>query len=334
MQFLSVSAINAQFSVNVGGTAGAGGIGQGASGQASGSIGYSDAPTITYVPQSDAAAYKSLYGSFEVSEVIGFSLSYRFARMNPAWQALSLRFSFASINGADDFVGGNLSSQYDQRVRAFIRLLQLGASIRQIPEWDFDTSNILKESVAAEDMVAAFRMGLNFVEENDGQYVRLARYRLVPALTLPDPDDPEVIAALNDLGVAVGRTQYVLRPPAHSTPGEVDPYAIWVTPRSMNDAINLAAQCVEVPAEHAHIVPSLGPEAGESSISTLRIRSAREEPVFPYRVQHRGYWFYVDDTDLGSKVFLEAMVAAYSSRVGSKRAEDAPPQVVLPVGGS
>jgi len=50
-------------------------------------------------------------------------------------------------------------------------------------------------------------------------------------------------------------------------------------------------------------------------------------------VQHRGYWFYVDDSELESKMFLEAMVAAYLSRVGSKQAGDAGPQVVLPVGG-
>jgi hypothetical protein len=41
----------------------------------------------------------------------------------------------------------------------------------------------------------------------------------------------------------------------------------------------------------------------------------------------------VDDTELGSKVFLEMMVAAFSSRVGSKQAGDDSPEVVLPVGG-
>jgi hypothetical protein len=41
----------------------------------------------------------------------------------------------------------------------------------------------------------------------------------------------------------------------------------------------------------------------------------------------------VDDTDLRSKMFLEAMVAAYTSRVGSVEATTQSPQVVLPVGG-
>jgi hypothetical protein len=103
----------------------------------------------------------------------------------------------------------------------------------------------------------------------------------------------------------------------------------------MADAINLATQFVDVPAEHAGIVPSLEPLSLDSgAMSSIRIRSSREQPPYPYRIRHRGYWFYVDDTDIESKVFLEAMVAAYSSRVGSKGAQDEGPPVVLTVGGS
>ena len=67
--------------------------------------------------------------------------------------------------------------------------------------------------------------------------------------------------------------------------------------------------------------PPLEAALRQSSVmSSVRIRSTKEEPAFPYRVQHRGYCFYVDDADINSRVFLEAMVAAYSSRVGSKLA--------------
>ena len=49
--------------------------------------------------------------------------------------------------------------------------------------------------LTSEDMVFAFELVFSFVEEDDGASVRLARYRLVMALTLPDPDDPGAIAA-------------------------------------------------------------------------------------------------------------------------------------------
>jgi hypothetical protein len=41
----------------------------------------------------------------------------------------------------------------------------------------------------------------------------------------------------------------------------------------------------------------------------------------------------VDDASIDSKIFLEAMVAAYAARVGSVEAGVETPQVVLPVGG-
>ena len=82
------------------------GIGRNSSaGQAGTTVGYSDSPTITYVPASDAAFYKSLYSLFQIEEGIGFGLGYRFARMGPGWQALSLRFMFGAINEATDAAG-------------------------------------------------------------------------------------------------------------------------------------------------------------------------------------------------------------------------------------
>ena len=131
MQFLSVSAINTQFSVNVDGSAGVAGVGQsGTAGNISGSIGYSDSPTVTFVPQSDNAFYQSLNSSFEVSEVIAFGQQYRFAQSHPELQALSLTLSFASINGADDFVGGNLNQKYWQRINAFSDAVSTGCFVQ------------------------------------------------------------------------------------------------------------------------------------------------------------------------------------------------------------
>lgn len=334
MQFVKVASINAQFSVSVGGSAGVAGGGGAVTGLGGGNIGYSDSPTITYVPASDAAFYKSLYSLFQIEEGIGFGLGYRFARMGPGWQALSLRFTFGAINTATDAAGARGSELYNTRIAALVRLFELGASYQLFPEWDTAASTIPRAKVTAEDEVEAFKWGLYFVEEQDGKSVRLARYRLVVALVLPAPDDPEVVKALETLDVTPGQAKYVLRPPTDSFPGVQDPYAIRVTPRSMADALVLATHFVEVPTAHTKIVPPIDPIAGDPELlSSIRIRSSEKEPPFPYRTRHRGYWFYVDDSDLQSKMFLEAMVAAYTSRVGSKQATDAGPQIVLPAGG-
>ena len=335
MQFIAVSSINAQFSVNVSGSGDVGGIGQaGAVGGLAGSVGYSDSPTITFVPQSDAGFYKSFYGLFEVEETVGFGLAFRFAQTAPGWHELGLRFSFGAIDGATDFAYGKSNDLYKRRINAFAQLLRLGATFQQVPEWDLDTSAIEKAKVTALAKVWAYKSGFNFIEEDNGKMVRLARYRMVVALVLPAPNDPEVIAALKNLGVPPGRNQYILRPPTHANPGVFDAYAIRVTPRSMADAIVLASLFVEVPAPHAAIVPVIEPLARDSiTMSSVRIHSSTKAPPFPYSIQHRGYWFYIDDSELESKMFFEALVAAYSSRVGSKEAHDEKPQIVLPLGG-
>ena len=335
MQFIMVSSINAQFSVNVSGSGDVGGIGQsGAVGGLGGSVGYSDSPTISFVPQSDAGFYKSFYGLFEVEETVGFGMAFRFARTAPGWHELGLRFSFGAIDGATDFAYGKSNDLYIQRIKALAQLLRLGATFQQVPEWDPDTTAIAKERVTALDMVWAYKSGFNYIEEDNGKMLRLARYRMVVALILPSPNDPEVIAALKNLGVPPGRNQYILRPPTHAAPGVFDSYAIHVTPRSMADAIVLAALFVDVPAPHAAIVPTIEPLARDSIVmSSVQIRSSEEAPPSPYRIQHRGYWFYIDDSDPNSKMFFETLVAAYSSRVGSKEAGDEKPQIVLPLGG-
>jgi len=334
MQFLQVSSINAQFSVKTAGSAGVGGIGAAAAGDLGGTVSYGDSPTITYVPQADAAFYKSLYSLFSIAESAAFVLSNRYGRSNPEWQALSLRLSFGAINGAEDFVDGQLRELYNQRVDAIVRLIGLGASLQQVAEWDFDTTSIATEKVTAEDKVAAFKSGLYFVEEDDGKSVRLGRYRLVLALALSDPQAPAAIDALEDLGVKPGRARYIVRPPTHASPGLVDPYAIWVTPRSMRDVLYLAARYVDVPQAHDAIVPQIDALHSYSALdSSIHIHHSVETPPFPYRVQHRDYWFYVDDTEIESKVVLEAIVAAFTSRVGSKEARDEAPQLVLPLGG-
>lgn len=335
MQFIAVSAINAQFSVSAGGGANVGGIGEaGAVGGMDASVGYSDSPTITFVPQSDAGFYKSFYEPFDVTETIGFGLSYRYARMDKGWQNLSMRFSFSSINGANDFVNGQINSLYEKRIAALEYLLDNDATFQQVPDWDFNTVSIAKDIVEAEDYVDAFKAGLFFVEEGDGETVRLARYRLILGLSIPQPNAPKTRIALDALGVTPGYARYVFRPPNHATPGEVNPADVWVTPRSMADVINLATQFVDIPAAHNDLVsPLVSVIADTGRLPSIIIHSSKEEPAFQYRIKHRGYWFYVDDTELESKMFLEALVAAYSSRVGSKQAGDEKPQVVLPVGG-
>lgn len=104
MQFISVKSINAQFSVNVGASAGAGEIGAGAVGDAGASIGYSESPTITFVPELGRDYFESLYGALSVNELVAFVIMDRYVPSDVDWEAQSLSMIFASVNGASDIV--------------------------------------------------------------------------------------------------------------------------------------------------------------------------------------------------------------------------------------
>ena len=330
MSFLKVETVNAQFSVTAGVTAGAGGIGQaGAAAEVGTSVGYSDSPTITFIPQTDAAFYKSMHSPMEVEDVFGLLHWGRLMRGSPGYEDWILRLLFASINGAAEIKMGQRNKLYDQRIDALARLMAGGATLRQVAEFSFRGPATPRDKLTGEDLVYASDRSLYFIEQGDGKRVRMALYRLVVALVLPDPSDPKVLDALKDLGVEPGRAQYIFRPPMHARPGSLDPFAIWVTPRSLADIMALSGQFVSVPAAHNEIIGSMD----RTIDAPIQIGYSATEPAFPYRVQHRDYWFYVDDSDPESKLFMRFLVGLYRSRIGSRQAQDAAPQLVLPVGG-
>jgi hypothetical protein len=65
----------------------------------------------------------------------------------------------------------------------------------------------------------------------------------------------------------------------------------------------------------------------------MHIFHSTQQPTSVYRIQHRGYWFYIDDTDTASKQLFSTIVQAYTSRIGSRTPTDKAPQIVLPIGG-
>ena len=69
-QFIAVASINAQFSVSAGANVAVTGIGTGTAGQVGSSVGYSDSPTITYIPQTGAGVYKSFAAPIELEEAL------------------------------------------------------------------------------------------------------------------------------------------------------------------------------------------------------------------------------------------------------------------------
>jgi hypothetical protein len=330
MQFITVSAINAQFSVSAGANAGVSGNGSDrATGSVGGTVGYSESPTITYVPQLDAGLNKSLDSPIELREAVSYIFNWG------QFQPYEVGLVVGAINDAPDR-GGSAGARYREQVDALVRLFERGATLKYFREFYPRHEPIPMSQVGGLAYTLAAQAGFYFYDAGEGK-VHIASKHLGIGLVVHGPHEGDTAADLHTLGLTPGESFYPIRAPGEAEPKQygLQPNTIWFAPRSVEGMIELAAMGVEIPSAHARsgIAPPQGPAANSGVEIPIRIRYSGQQPDSIYRIQHRGYWFYIDDTDTISKKLFSLLVDTYTSRIGSKVSSDEAPQIVLPIGG-
>jgi hypothetical protein len=123
------------------------------------------------------------------------------------------------------------------------------------------------------------------------------------------------------------------------SPGALDPSVVWVEiglrGRSMMEIMQVASKEVRVPAQDvergaAFADRSPGLQSATGASDWLVIKSSRSAPDSSLRIKYRGYWFYIDDSDLQSRETF-AMLNALFAVVGGT-VPGAHPVLTLPVG--
>ena len=110
-----------------------------------------------------------------------------------------------------------------------------------------------------------------------------------------------------------------------------------VQTRSVAEILHSVAASIEVPGEHVKEglvqMRSVPPEASGNLGPILRIHSSRSTPrQANIAVQHRGWWYYVDDTDLASKrAFLQIQMLFMTRLSEATRGAQAAPLLTIPV---
>ncbi|WP_153914388.1 hypothetical protein [Shewanella sp. TC10] len=324
IQFINITSINAQFSVNTGATVN--GI---ATSDASivGNIGYSDTPTLTYTPLSDAAFDKSLGTPISTEEAI--AQFYHWGELSTADMGLVL----GAVNSKPDRQG-EAGKHYQNQLSALLGLINSGATVEHFREFYPRHESIKKDKISGFDYTLAAMNDLYFYDAGDNE-VYIASKHMGVGLVVPKPHNEEVAEYLNTLGLTPGEKLYPMRSTSEAEP---QPYGmqtntLWLAPRSVEGMLELASESVTIPAPHIGIVSKKGESSRSSVKLPINIAVSKEQPLSIYRIQHRGYWFYVDDADYRSKKVLSTLVSAYSSRIGGKQHQDPSPQIVLPVAG-
>lgn len=323
IQFINITSINAQFSVSSG--ANVGGIGtDGAA--AGGNIGYSDSPTVTYAPLSNAAFDKSMGAPISTQEAI--SQFYHWGKTTPQEMGLVL----GAVNNRSD-KAGQPGSLYRQQLDALVALFESGASLRHFREFYPRHEPIDKDKVSGFAYTLAAANSFYFYDAGDGE-LHIASKHMGIGLSIPQPYSEGVEQHLVTLGLTPGESMYPLRSTSEAEPMPygIQENTIWLAPRSVEGMLELASMTVDIPQNHQGMVPKHGPAFNSSVKLPMQIKYSIEQPASVYRIQHRGYWFYIDDGDASSKKLLSTLVSAYSSRLGGKQAQDPSPQIVLPIG--
>jgi hypothetical protein len=107
--------------------------------------------------------------------------------------------------------------------------------------------------------------------------------------------------------------------------------------RSVAEILLTAAASIEVPSEHvdAGLVEAKPDSPGTLGAMhpILKIHSSRNAPDRAnVAVQHRGWWFYVDDTDLTTKRIFQRIQMLFLTRLSeATRGTQTTPLVTIPV---
>jgi hypothetical protein len=107
---------------------------------------------------------------------------------------------------------------------------------------------------------------------------------------------------------------------------------IAISTRSTYDLIQILKAAVEIPQDHvdtglAIVFPPMGP-AGDK----IRIHASKDEPKqAAVAVKNRGYWFYIDETDMHTKLYYLMVRTLWSVRIADAVKHRAAPMLTIPV---
>lgn len=314
--------------------------------QLGGGIGLEERPTITFAPLAGEEFAKRLMSPVTLETIVTLSRS--------GWSIdRVLRLTVQGMNGL-----GNASQasgptpdeapSYQQFARAtrLLRDLQWGGLL----QLGYESQPVqLSEPIAADavtpaDMLAAAKEGYRFGATEDGRLVLTgSSQKLVWRIPPVASDMPQVRELVELLGLVPDQLCYEVR----ATTGEGLPASLTgqrtsidVAPRSLLGTLFYLSQAIEVPAKHRErgfVSTTLDAEGKPFNWTRvtgdlLRVHSRKTRPRnVAVAVRYKGYWYYVDNSDLPSKSTFTLLGQLFAFQAGGE--VSAAPVLTLPVGG-
>jgi len=135
---------------------------------------------------------------------------------------------------------------------------------------------------------------------------------------------------LLDLPMPGDTSEYIILPVYFGVKGR---YAdgVSISTRSTADLIQILRAAIEIPEEHAAAgLVMKHPPVGLAGRG-IRIHSSKDRPDKAIvAVRHRGYWFYIDDTDMRTKLFYRLIRTLWSVSISESADLTAAPVLTVP----
>lgn len=347
-QFLEVSGITTTFETNSslageGASLNTSGITAGATG----SIGFTDRPTISLTPRQGREAASQLMSSISITDIPYLA--------NAGYRLDHLLVLLAeNINGVRSFdVGTSLPTRGGQL--AFAKVIVAVAELHRrdqivcgfLKAYDYYDGTLSKSQLKPTDYLAAVQSGkrwrpIDGDEEADNW--ALHTYDLEPVIWI----SPEGLASMEGmdlvrlLNLDPSAPFYWLDDAKFQTPPTVLTDSIRIRMRSFYGVMNFLAHAVEIPPEDEQAGRSLMGSPGEGELARhvmlylAKILHVHESSAAPkdafVSVHHRGVWFYIDDTEVMSKRSFTMAVELMNLEISTDNSGPTAPILTIPVG--
>ena len=291
---------------------------------------YSDRPTFSFSPQRGVQFAKRLVEPIKID-----TLAYLAASDWPI--KILMQLLVKEINGIVNESHGDIASFY--RIADTLGDLQKKHKLLvAFTEHQKPVSGPIEKSlIKASDLISAAKAGYTFIPDTDGLHLRLSQPKPQPIMLLRTTA-AEARDMLQQLGVTkTDDAPIELRAGSKRRLHSSNYSNIHLRTRSVLGAIVYLTQGVTPPQSHIDrnltfsTWPFPGPD-NDKIAQVFKVQASVNKPQSSLAVQYRGYWFYIDETDLTSKSTFLVLSEIYRlSLVGSDRTQA--PLLTLPLGG-
>lgn len=288
-------ASNVRFRTEVNLNAGFETDGDGAIGSLGGGLSYEENPTITYVPVKGEQYIKELLSPIPLEYLVLFMR----AVVNPDMYFIALVDKVNDIKNPD--FHKTHSSEPDPR---FQRLVELVVELRDadVIHWYANPSKDVAFNILINNYAPAYTKDVR-------EYLTLLGLPTKPVVESKDIILPVYFAIK-----------------ARKLDG------IAISTRSIYDLIEILSASINIPQDHASRglalnFPKLGLAGKDIHIYTSKDKPKNAEVA----VKHRGYWFYLDETDTNTKLFYRLVRTLWSITIVSGTDKQGAPVLTIPV---